>query len=116
MAEMGFRDYAAMVTESPVKSMVVEYRQRSDGQNRLVAATLTDIMEDGLSMVYSFFDPRLSAASLGSLMVLEHIQRAVGLGLPHVYLGYWVENSPKMQYKKQYQPLEVLKGKTWQAF
>ena len=64
-------------------------------------------------MVYSFFDPDYSNRSLGTLMILEHISRAAELGLPHVYLGYWVKNSPKMDYKRSFQPLEVLSGDEW---
>ena len=102
-----------MVTDSPVQSMVVEYRMQDEGKSRLVAASITDILSDGLSMVYSFFDPELSQRSLGSYMILEHIQRTAELGLPHMYLGYWVKNSPKMDYKRQFWPLEMLDGDTW---
>lgn len=113
MSAMTMRDYASMVTDSPVHGMVVEYRIREGATSRLVAASITDVLRDGLSMVYSFYDPDLTSRSLGSLMILEHIQRAAGLGLPHVYLGYWVENSPKMDYKRQFWPLEVLDRDNW---
>lgn len=113
MSSMSLRDYASMVTDSPVQSMVVEYRMQDQGKSRLVAASITDILSDGLSMVYSFFDPDLSQRSLGSYMILEHIQRTAQHGLPHMYLGYWVENSPKMDYKRQFWPLEMLDGDAW---
>ena len=75
---------------------------------------LTDVMTDGLSMVYSFYDPSLTDRSLGTFMILDHIQRAVKLGLPHVYLGYWVEGSRKMQYKIRFRPQEHLGPKGWE--
>ncbi|MEM9670465.1 MAG: arginyltransferase [Pseudomonadota bacterium] len=114
MADMGFRDYANMVSESPVKSLIVEYRESEDLDAPLIGAAISDVLRDGLSMVYSFFDPKLSSRSLGNYMILEHIQRAATHGLPHVYLGYWVDGSPKMDYKRQYWPLEVLNGETWE--
>ena len=114
MAAMTFRDYASMVTDSPVQSLIIEYRLGDAIDAPLLGASISDILRDGLSMVYSFFDPDLSARSLGSLMILEHISRAAELGLPHVYMGYWVAESSKMDYKRQFWPLEVLNGDTWQ--
>lgn len=109
MSEMTYRDYVSMVADSPVQSLVLEYRLGE----KLVAAAITDVLRDGLSMVYSFFDPDQSARSLGSYMVLDHIARSADLGLPHLYLGYWVKDSPKMNYKSQFWPLEVLDGESW---
>lgn len=114
MSDMSSRDYFSMVTDSPVQGMVIEYRLGSDPEAPLVAAAITDIMRDGLSMVYSFFDPDDASRSLGTYMILDHIRRTAELGLPHVYLGYWVENSPKMAYKRQFAPLEVLNGDQWE--
>ena len=113
MASMTFRDYASMIIDSPVESLIIEYRLGEAEDAPLVAASICDILRDGLSMVYSFFDPAHAKRSLGSLMVLEHINRASELGLPHVYLGYWVAQSPKMAYKRQFWPLEVLNGEEW---
>lgn len=113
MSAMTYRDYASMVSDSPVQSLVIEYRMGDGPDAPLVATSITDILRDGLSMVYSFFDPACSARSLGTLMVLEHIARTAELGLPHLYLGYWVAGSPKMDYKRQYWPLEVLSGDEW---
>lgn len=113
MSGMGFRDYASMVSDSPVQSLVIEYRLGEGPDAPLIGASISDILQDGLSMVYSFFDPDYSNRSLGTLMILEHISRAAELGLPHVYLGYWVKNSPKMDYKRSFQPLEVLSGDEW---
>ena len=113
MATMTFRDYASMVTDSPVESLIIEYRIGEEADAPLIAASISDVMRDGLSMVYSFFDPAHAKRSLGSLMILEHINRAAELGLPHTYLGYWVAGSPKMEYKRQFWPLEVLNGDEW---
>jgi arginyl-tRNA--protein-N-Asp/Glu arginylyltransferase len=74
-------------------------------------------MADGLSMVYSFFDPRLDDRSLGTFMILDHIaERARAAGLPHVYLGYWVNGSRKMDYKVRFLPQEHLGPKGWERF
>ncbi len=120
MADMSVLDYAMMVGESHVDTMIVEYRRRGPdsgvtgkGDGPLVAAALTDILSDGLSMVYSFFDPDLGDRSLGSFMILDHIKRARRMGLPYVYLGYWVEGSPKMDYKRRFLPQERLGSRGW---
>ncbi len=113
MSEMTYRDYASMVADSPVQSLIFEYRLGKAQDAPLVAAAITDVLRDGFSMVYSFFDPAYASRSLGSYMILEHISRAAEHGLPHVYLGYWVKDSPKMNYKRQFWPLEVLNGDRW---
>jgi arginyl-tRNA--protein-N-Asp/Glu arginylyltransferase len=119
MTEMEIRDYAGMVDASPVRTVVFEYRNRaapgSDEDGSLQAAALTDVLRDGLSMVYSFFKPELARRSVGAFMVLDHIRLASELGLPYVYLGYWVKNSEKMGYKADFSPLEVFDGDTWRA-
>ncbi len=118
MSEMSHIDYEFMVEDTPVQSMVVEYRVRTDLDEEdgpLVAVALTDMLPDGISMVYSFFDPHADRRSLGRFMVLDQIERSRRLGLPFLYLGYWVKNSPKMTYKSSFQPLEVLgNGDRWQ--
>ncbi len=73
-------------------------------------------MSDGLSMVYSFFDPALSERSLGTYMILDHIRRAKERGLPHVYLGYWVKGSRKMGYKTKFLPQEHLMARGWERY
>jgi arginine-tRNA-protein transferase len=117
MTEMEIRDYAGMVDASPVRTVVFEYRNRiapgPDDDGTLQAAALTDVLRDGLSMVYSFFKPELAKRSVGAFMVLDHIRLASELGLPYVYLGYWVKNSDKMGYKADFTPLEVFDGETW---
>jgi arginine-tRNA-protein transferase len=120
MADMTVLDYAMMVGDSHVDTLVVEYRFRGidsgitgRGTGPLIATALTDVLADGLSMVYSFFDPEHEARSLGTFMILDHIQRARKMGLPYVYLGYWVEGSRKMGYKRRFQPQEHLMARGW---
>ena len=111
MADMTVLDYAMMVEDSHIETRIIEYRLRESGE--LVAMALTDVLSDGLSMVYSFFEPDLSARSLGTLMVLDHISRAQRMGLSYVYLGYWVRGSRKMDYKSRFLPQERLTPDGW---
>lgn len=118
MSEMTVLDYAAMVEETSVDTMIVEYREPvsdpgEESDTRLVGAALTDRLTDGLSMVYSFFEPDDAARSLGRFMIHDHVSLARELGLPYVYLGYWVDGSPKMQYKADFQPMEKLTAAGW---
>ena len=117
MAQMDESDFADMVEHTPVTSFVIEYREPGDGiaPGRLVGACLTDRQGDGLSMVYSFYDPDHEARTgLGNFIILDHIRRAARAGLPFVYLGYWVEGSERMQYKVRYRPLEKLGRDGWE--
>ena len=119
MTAMDEVDFADMVEHTPVTSYVIEYREPvEDGQSgragRLVGACLTDRQGDGLSMIYSFFEPNHETRSgLGNFIILDHIRRASEAGLPYVYLGYWVDGSPRMQYKVRYRPLERLGRDGW---
>ncbi len=114
MAEMTVLDYASMVEETAVDTAMIEYRREDEtGRRALLACALSDRLADGLSMVYSFFEPDEEARSLGSYMILDHITLARDLGLPYVYLGYWVDGSPKMDYKRSYAPLERLTSDGW---
>lgn len=113
MSDMGFREYCAMVNDSPVQTLVFEYRIGDAPDAPLVGVSLTDVLRDGFSMVYTFFDPRMTARSLGTYMILDHIRHAEDMGLPHAYLGYWVKGSEKMDYKRRFMPLEVLDGGQW---
>ena len=116
MASMDEIDFADMVEHTPVDSYLVEYREPSaDGTpGRLVGACLTDKQGDGLSMIYSFYDPDHAGRSgLGNYIILDHIRRAGEMGLPYVYLGYWVEGAQRMQYKVRYRPLERLTRSGW---
>jgi len=111
MAAMSWADYRAMIDDSPVAGLVAEWR-RADGS--LIAVSLTDRCASGLSGVYKFFDPDEGRRSLGSLIVLWHVERARELQLPYVYLGYWIAGSAKMAYKARFQPLEQLTPGGWQ--
>lgn len=116
MTAMDEMDFADMVEHTPVSSVMIEYREPGDDlrPGRLVGACLTDRQADGLSMVYSFYDPEHEARTgLGSYIILEHIRRAASQGLPYVYLGYWVEGSDRMQYKIRYRPIELLGRDGW---
>ncbi|WP_309622345.1 arginyltransferase [Novosphingobium sp.] len=116
MTNMDEIDFADMVEHTPVDSWIVEYREPTvDGSaGKLVGACLTDRQGDGLSMIYSFYDPDHAAREgLGNYIILDHIQRARSLGLPFVYLGYWVDGSPRMQYKIRYRPMERLSRSGW---
>jgi arginine-tRNA-protein transferase len=115
MSDMGLFDYVAMVEETPVNTHIVEYRRQTNDGTRgaLVGCALTDVLRDGLSMVYSFFHPGEDARSLGTYMILDHIREAKARGLPSVYLGYWVRGSEKMDYKARFKPLEALGQEGW---
>jgi arginine-tRNA-protein transferase len=111
MAEMDEIDFADMIERTPVNTYVVEYREPGIGDRpgRLVGACLTDQQADGLSMVYSFFEPdEPERPGLGTFIILDHIVRASAAKLAYVYLGYWVEGSARMQYKVRFQPIERL--------
>ncbi|MFK5996816.1 MAG: arginyltransferase [Rhodobacterales bacterium] len=115
MADMDMFEFSAMVEETPVRSRIVEYSEPHDilGRTELRAVCLTDILDDGLSLVYSFFDPDMHKHSLGTYMILDHIEIAREVGLPYVYLGYWVQGSPKMDYKSRFNALEVFTNGAW---
>ncbi|UWQ12601.1 arginyltransferase [Aliiroseovarius crassostreae] len=115
MADMDVFEFAAMIEETPIKTRVIEYRSPSDQRKGdLTAVCLTDVLDDGLSMVYSFYDPDLQDLSLGTYMILDHIELAREVGLPYVYLGYWVPGSPKMDYKAKFSSLEVYRHGEWE--
>jgi arginine-tRNA-protein transferase len=119
MVGMDESDFSDMIEQSPVKTYVIEYREPAIGgrPGRLVGACLTDQQADGLSMIYSFFEPDDPARpGLGTYIILDHIVRAGKAGLPYVYLGYWVESSPRMAYKARFRPLERLGPGGWNRF
>ena len=120
MADMSVLDYAMMVEDTHVRTRVIEYRLRGPdsfmtgvGVGPLVAVSLSDQMGDGLSMVYSYYDPDLAKRSLGTFLILDHIERTRLAGKPHVYLGYWVDGSRKMAYKTRFFPQEHLGPTGW---
>jgi arginine-tRNA-protein transferase len=121
MADMSVLDYSMMVEDSHVNTRIVEYRRRGPdtavngrGSGPVIAACLTDILADGLSMVYSFYNPEEAERSLGTFMILDHLDRARRLGLRRLYLGYWVEGSKKMAYKARFRPQERLGMNGWE--
>lgn len=117
MADMDLNDFEDMVEDTAVDTVLIEYRLKSDPDLPLVGVALTDVMPDGLSMVYSFFHPSLANRGLGNFMILDHIKRTVAMGLDHVYLGFWVKQSPKMAYKASFQPLQIqMDGVGWCAW
>lgn len=113
MSDMTVLDYIAMVEETAVDTNMVEYR---DADGSLQACVLVDNMQDGFSMVYSFFNPEEKTRSLGSFVILDQIMRAQAEKRPHVYLGYYIEDCEKMNYKKRFQPLERLKEDGWHPY
>lgn len=115
MADMTVLDFSAMVDDNFVDSRLVEYRVHDviDPAGRLVGAVLIDILGDGISMIYSFYDPAEAARGLGTHMILDNIARVRRLGLPYLYLGYWVRGSRKMDYKSRFLPQERLTAEGW---
>jgi arginine-tRNA-protein transferase len=111
--EMDFdspEDYGRACLASPVDTVIAEFRE--DG-GRLMAVAITDVLPAGLSAVYTFFDPHEPRRSLGTLAVLWQIEYARRVGLPHVYLGYWIRESPQMAYKSRFRPAEAWEGDGW---
>tara|TARA_R110000868_G_scaffold42027_4_gene142692 strand:- start:6049 stop:6822 length:774 start_codon:yes stop_codon:yes gene_type:complete len=116
MTDMGWLDYVAMIEDTAVRTHLIEYRLPSPdgGPGDLVGVSLTDLLGDGLSMVYSFFDPDLERRSLGVFAILDHLRQAAIVRLPFVYLGYWVRGSQKMDYKARFRPMDALTRFGWQ--
>ncbi len=115
MADMSVLDFSMMVEDSHVDTRLVEYRRPGQrGDDELIGCCLTDVLADGLSMVYSFYESDESTRSLGVYMILDHVARTRALGLPHLYLGYWVEGSKKMGYKARFLPQERLGLSGWE--
>ncbi len=113
MNEMTADDYMAMVEDTVVDTHLIEYIAPD---KRLLGVALIDRLSDGLSMVYSFFDPDEKTRSLGSFMILDQITRTRKAGLNYLYLGYWIEGCRKMMYKKRFKPIEKLTDEGWVAF
>ena len=117
MVDMSVLDYAAMIEDSHVETRLVEYRRPATGRagsEELMGVVLTDVLSDGLSMVYSFYDPEAIDRSLGTFLILDHIAKTRAFGLPYLYLGYWVEGSRKMDYKARFMPQERLGMMSWE--
>jgi arginine-tRNA-protein transferase len=112
MASMNYADYRAMIEDSPVRTRIVEFR----GPDGLAAASLIDLLDDGVSAVYSFFDWRQARRSLGSWCILWLVEECRRRGRPYVYLGYWIAESAKMAYKARFPALERLTAEGWRDF
>jgi arginine-tRNA-protein transferase len=120
MADMTVLDYAMMVEDSIIDTFMTEYRlapeplAKNPAEKRpLMGVALCDRLSDGISMVYSFYEPEAQKRGLGTYMILEHIAYAKKLGVPYLYLGYWINGSPKMSYKRRFLPQEQLTGSGW---
>ena len=123
MADMTVLDYAMMVEDSIVETVITEYRKRPenalDSKSEdwpLIATALCDRLSNGMSMVYSFYDVERADRSLGTYMILEHIEYVRRLGLPYLYLGYWIDGSRKMSYKTKFHPQEHLGQNGWERY
>jgi arginine-tRNA-protein transferase len=126
MADMDIFEFAAMIEETPIRTRVIEWwEDEGDAEgtssagmppsegSQLRAVCLTDVLDDGLSMVYSFYDPECRRDGLGTYLILDHVEAARAASLPYVYLGYWVPGSPKMGYKSAFSALEIYKDRAW---
>ncbi len=115
MELMGKSDFTQMIEDSPIETRLVTYHapKTCDAPPGLLAVSLVDVIDDGISMVYSFFDPAQAARSLGTFLILDHIEKTRRLGLPYLYLGYWIDHSPKMAYKARFMPQERLGPQGW---
>jgi arginine-tRNA-protein transferase len=103
--------YARFVLESPIDSLLYEFRDKAAGALRMVC--LIDPLSDGLSSVYTFYDPDMPHLSLGTACILWQAALCRSLGLPYLYLGYWIAASPKMAYKSNFRPIEAYLGGLW---
>lgn len=110
MANMNFEDYSALVEESPLSTRIAEFR--TDDQT-LLGVCLFDTLGDSISAVYTFFEPSHRRRSLGILMILWLINHCSNSNKKHLYLGFWINQISKMDYKKRFKPIQILKNNLW---
>jgi leucyl-tRNA---protein transferase len=118
MADMTVLDFAAMVDDTLVDSRIIEYRIPTayEPSGELIAAVLVDLLNDGVSLIYSFYEPELEKRSLGTFIILDMIRRTARMNLPYVYLGFWIGESHKMNYKARFLPQERLGANGWSLY
>ena len=110
MGKMDFLDYQALIEDTPVNTVVIEFRFKS---GTLAGVCLADRLSDGLSAVYSFFDDAEADRSIGTFMILWMIDEAYGQELPYMYLGFWIDGCSNMEYKSRFKPLERVTPDGW---
>ena len=103
--------YSHFLLQSRVNTRLIEFRDKG----RLVMVSIVDLLADGVSSVYTFFEPSFAGASFGTYNILWQIEQCRSLGLPYLYLGYWIKDSRKMAYKAKFRPIEGLIERTWRA-
>ena len=113
MARMNRLEFSNMTSNSPIETSLIDYQ---DQNQKLVGSVLTDLQQDGLSAVYSFFDPYETNRSMGTYMIIDLINYAKELNLPWLYLGYYVAQTQKMRYKSRFQPAEIYYQGSWKIF
>lgn len=110
MDDASASDFRSFLTAPWSPTVFIEWRLRE----RLLAVAVTDICTDGMSAVYTFFDPDEQARSLGTFAIVQQVEQARRRGLPWLYLGFWIEGHPKMDYKRSFQPLQIRRDGRWQ--
>jgi arginine-tRNA-protein transferase len=109
MDEADASDFRRFLTAPWSPTLFLEFRLGT----RLLAVAVTDVCLNGLSAVYTFFDPDESTRSLGTYAILQQVQLARRRGLPWLYLGFWIDGHAKMDYKRRFQPLQIRTREGW---
>ena len=111
MKNMSFEEFKSFIYKSPVETRILDF---FDMKNKLIGTILLDVLSNGLSAVYSFYDPNLNKNSLGKLMILKAIMEVKKLKLDYLYLGFWIKESQKMNYKLNFNNIELFKNGSWE--